>query len=1068
MAACADCYTKTFPAGYDTIASHFYNANNTLNDQIHGTGIPVGASIYLFDKPSQSYLMPPAVWNGNVVKWTPNYPFPPGAGGYIQSPSAFTYTFCGLPVTPLFPRQIGPGCCLIANQTNALATFEQLTGLAPSEGCKVHRFVPSTGVFITYSFDLGEWTTEPPTIPVGEAVFVCCGELPRPCLTLANNQLTYKVGGGYTLAFDFYNGSDQTVKFVYAVPIGNCFNLPKKIFPLATPVGPKQYGHASFKLGAVSFACPSPLCLRVSTHTANFTQCCSVTNCFPDPRRLILDLPPYINLPPFTNILVITPVITYEAPPASVDFRLNGGPVFTDSNAPYSYTLSNLPPGLHLVVAVAYFQNGPGFTSVTSAPVTINTAPAPVFSRPGGMVAAGVSVFMSNAPGATIYYTLDGTDPRLPNGNIAPAARSYSGPITITTNVAVFARARWGSVWSDLTLATYVVSVPSLRITEIMYNPDRLAGSTNDPQDFEYLELKNIGPTTLNLNGVRFTNGISFNFTGSTITNLTAGARVLVVKNLAAFVSRYGGGLPVAGQYGGSLANDGERLALVGPVGEPILDFSFHDEWFAVTDGPGFSLVIVDENASTSLWSSQQSWRPSGVWHGSPGAGDTNPPSLPSILVNEAFTRSLPPAVDLIELFNPSGSPVDISGWYLTDDRSVPQKFLIPNPTIIPANGQLVLTESNFNPGGTGFALDSGSDEVWLLSGDGTNLTGYAHGFHFEAANVGVSFGRYVNSAGEEDFVAQIAPSSGTANAGPRVGPVVFSEIMYHPLNLPDGTENDAGEYIELQNITGSAVPLYDPFNPTNTWRSRGAVDFDFPPWVVLQPGERIVVGQKPGELIDNYGAISTRMFGGYSRKLDNSGERLELQQPGVRSYRRRELPRQPALAAGRGRHRRFVAPAQPHGVRQRSNQLGSRNAQPWSPLCRRGFTRDHRAAGESNGDCRQHGDAFHQRHRLDAADLPVVLQWQSDCGCHRLHPGAAQHSNQSSGTLLRRRAQLRRLRRQCAGHANGPPTSVHCRPAHEHCRAHPPRPAGRADHQRDLQGERRKRLPAAFLPVAV
>src|SRR4029079_17123712 len=80
-----------------------------------------------------------------------------------------------------------------------------------------------------------------------------------------------------------------------------------------------------------------------------------------------------------------------------------------------------------------------------------------------------------------------------------------------------------------------------LRISEVMYNPAARAGDTFLPDEYEYIELKNISTNvTLNLSGIRFTNGISFNFTG-TIGSLAPGARVLVVKNSAAFNARYGG-----------------------------------------------------------------------------------------------------------------------------------------------------------------------------------------------------------------------------------------------------------------------------------------------------------------------------------------------------------------------------------------------------------------------------------------------------------------------------------------------------------------------------------------------
>jgi len=111
-----------------------------------------------------------------------------------------------------------------------------------------------------------------------------------------------------------------------------------------------------------------------------------------------------------------------------------------------------------------------------------------------------------------------------------------------------------------------------LRVTEIMYNPSPLSTITNDEQQFEYVELKNISTnTTLNLAGIRFTNGIYFNFTGSAVTSLGPGQSVLVVRNQAMFLTRYGGGFNLAGQFTGALDNGGETIRLEDAVGEKIL-----------------------------------------------------------------------------------------------------------------------------------------------------------------------------------------------------------------------------------------------------------------------------------------------------------------------------------------------------------------------------------------------------------------------------------------------------------------------------------------------------------------
>ena len=77
-----------------------------------------------------------------------------------------------------------------------------------------------------------------------------------------------------------------------------------------------------------------------------------------------------------------------------------------------------------------------------------------------------------------------------------------------------------------------------------------------------------IGTTdTIELTGVRFTAGITFDFTNSNVTQLAPGGRVVVVKDLAAFMERYPA-VPlavVAGEFTGNLENAGERITLLDP-----------------------------------------------------------------------------------------------------------------------------------------------------------------------------------------------------------------------------------------------------------------------------------------------------------------------------------------------------------------------------------------------------------------------------------------------------------------------------------------------------------------------
>jgi len=204
----------------------------------------------------------------------------------------------------------------------------------------------------------------------------------------------------------------------------------------------------------------------------------------------------------------------------------------------------------------------------------------------------------------------------------APPAviNEYDGPLVLNSSTQVKARALIGTTWSALNEATFAVGpvAESLRISELMYHPAE-TGNPADP-NCEYVELVNIGAETIDLNLVEFTDGIEFVFPH---VELAAGAYVLVVRDVAAFEAAYGPGLPIAGQYSGSLNNAGERLGLADAAGQTIHDFSFRDDWHDVTDGDGFSLTLIDPVGTTvEAWNDQDSWRPSTEKGGSPGTDD--------------------------------------------------------------------------------------------------------------------------------------------------------------------------------------------------------------------------------------------------------------------------------------------------------------------------------------------------------------------------------------------------------------------------------------------------------------
>ena len=166
---------------------------------------------------------------------------------------------------------------------------------------------------------------------------------------------------------------------------------------------------------------------------------------------------------------------------------------------------------------------------------------------------------------------------------------------------------------NDALLVNEGLLIESLRITEIMYDP--LGGS-----DFEFIELQNIGIEPLNLDGVRFTEGIRFDFPPMI---LQPGEFVILVENLGAFESRYGDALPVAGQYDGRLDNGGERIRLeISSINAGIHDFEY-DDWYPASDGAGFSLEINDALLPVNSWNLSTSWSPGLAINGTPGNSGT-------------------------------------------------------------------------------------------------------------------------------------------------------------------------------------------------------------------------------------------------------------------------------------------------------------------------------------------------------------------------------------------------------------------------------------------------------------
>jgi len=470
------------------------------------------------------------------------------------------------------------------------------------------------------------------------------------------------------------------------------------------------------------------------------------------------------------------------------------------------------------------------------------------------------------------------------DGSSLPGVTKYNEPITLPHSTHVKARVFDGGTWSALTEAVYAVGpiAENLRITEIMYNPQ-------DPYG-EFVELKNIGTETINLNLVSFTNGIDFTFPNL---ELPAGEHIIVTQDRNAFEARYGSNINIAGQYSGKLNNAGERITLADAIGRTILDFSYKDGWHSITDGEDFSLTIINPvNPDPNSWDEKDSWRPSVYAAGSPDSDDSGIlPDPGAVVINEVLAHSHADASDWIELYNTTGTAIDIGGWFISDSNDNLTRYKIANGTTIGPYRFIVLYErqhfGNLNDTGCfePFALSENGEQLYLSSAQNGTLTGYRTVEDFGASETGVSFGRYYKaSTGNYNFVAMDHNTEGYANAYPKVGPIVISEIMYNP-DWPLGSSytNDQYEYIELSNVTADPVTLYD-YEKGEPWKFTDGIEFVFPANipVTIPAGGHLLVVDKPAAFSLRYPGVTTDIIlGPYNGKLSNAGESLELSMPG-------------------------------------------------------------------------------------------------------------------------------------------------------------------------------------------
>ncbi|MCP4452533.1 MAG: hypothetical protein GY809_13820 [Planctomycetes bacterium] len=203
---------------------------------------------------------------------------------------------------------------------------------------------------------------------------------------------------------------------------------------------------------------------------------------------------------------------------------------------------------------------------------------------------------------------------------------------------------------------------------------------------------------------------------------------------------------------------------------------------------------------------------------------------------------------EYIELINPYGYAVDLTGWRLSG--AVSHEFL-PG-TVIVAGGQLIVSpdvrafknrttsptwgEGHFVQGNYRGHLSNWGETVRLLDRDGVQVSSMTY---------------------------QGSPSD--QQQGLRI-----SELMYHPADPGAGVNPEDLEFIELFNAGESAVSLEGV-------RFTAGIAFDLPD-MTLASHAYLVIAKSPGLLAQTADLTGVTVLGPYEGRLGNNSERVKLE----------------------------------------------------------------------------------------------------------------------------------------------------------------------------------------------
>ncbi|MEE3053763.1 MAG: lamin tail domain-containing protein [Planctomycetota bacterium] len=255
---------------------------------------------------------------------------------------------------------------------------------------------------------------------------------------------------------------------------------------------------------------------------------------------------------------------------------------------------------------------------------------------------------------------------------------------------------------------------------------------------------------------------------------------------------------------------------------------------------------------------------------GDPGGGDPEPeplqePGSSPVLINEGLM--LTGGARWIELYNRSGSTVDLSGYYLTDDPANLTKSRLAAGTSLASGAFLTFTDTEL---GLDFSVTEAENRVFVALVDDSGEK-VLDAYNFEPEFVDMSEARIPD--GDDELEGASVATRGAANRMEVNQDIVINEIMYHPIG-----DNGDKEFIELYNRGNRTVDI-------SGWELNRGLSFAFPEGTRLPSDTYLVIARNPRLVEETHGLPADSVLGPEQtpealddfNTLRDSGERQTL-----------------------------------------------------------------------------------------------------------------------------------------------------------------------------------------------